>query len=625
MSWASLSEHVYRYDDTCNVYVLTSGDRALLIDLGAGGVLDELDTIGVNHVDWLLHTHHHRDQCSGHARLAVDTRVGVPASEEHAFADVERFWQTAPVYDLYDCAGIHNVVARDVRVDRALDDREVLEWEGLRLETLPTPGHTRGSVSYLVEVDGLLYAFSGDLIHSSGRVWTVHDLSWWYGGAEGYRCAAESAATLRRRAPDRLGPSHGPVLEDSDAALRELELNLRAHIRCIDPPRSAHTLGDDVGCGRFDQIGDRLVAVTHTCANFYVLLGDGGDALFFDYGFGGEHHFKANFRFVEHSLDVLRERFGMERPAVVVPTHYHDDHVAGIGFLQERFGTEVWAFEGFADLLERPWAYRIPCLWPRPLRVSRRIREGETITWNGIELTCRHAPGHTWYAAAYLGEIDGRRVAFAGDAVARDADGRLWGGGPVYRNRLGRDDFAATAELLLAYGPELLLTGHRGVVEVSPEDLVRFAAWAREFSDTLGSLLADPAGAGFQLDPDLVTCLPYQLTGVAGEPLEVGVEVRNPLPEAADALVRLVVPDGWSADPDAERVRIGPGSCGRVGFSVQPLPDAVRGVRHVAFAEVTLGPHRLGLAAEALIVLSERNVLPDVLVGDLRPSDTLRL
>ena len=63
------------------------------------------------------------------------------------------------------------------------------------------------------------------------------------------------------------------------------------------------------------------------------------------------------------------------------------------------------------------------------------------------------APGHTWYAAAFLAEIDGRRVAVVGDAVSRDADGRFWGGGPVYRNRLGMDDFSATADLLLGYEP----------------------------------------------------------------------------------------------------------------------------------------------------------------------------
>src|SRR5579863_4510880 len=49
--------------DSCNVYVLRDGDRALLIDFGSGHILNLLAQIGVSKVDAILHTHHHRDQC----------------------------------------------------------------------------------------------------------------------------------------------------------------------------------------------------------------------------------------------------------------------------------------------------------------------------------------------------------------------------------------------------------------------------------------------------------------------------------------------------------------------------------------------------------------------------------
>jgi glyoxylase-like metal-dependent hydrolase (beta-lactamase superfamily II) len=452
-------------------------------------------------------------------------------------------------------------------------------------------------------VDGLVYAFTGDLIHSSGKVWTVHDLDWWYGGLEGFRSAVASSSSIRRCSPDRLAPSHGEVIDDPAPALAALEDSLLGHLRCITRPALPGPPGDEFATGRFELVAEGLVAVTHTCANFYVLLGDAGEALFFDYGFAGEHHFKAGFRFVEHSLDVLRDRFGVERPAVVVPTHYHDDHVAGIGFLHRRFDTEVWAFDGFADVLERPWRYRIPCLWQAPVRISRRIREGETIDWNGTTLETRHAPGHTWYAAAFLGEIAGRRVAVTGDAVSRDLNGGLWGGGPVYRNRLGIGDFSTTAELLLSYEPELLLTGHRGVVPVSRTDLEGFAGWAREYSKTVAQLLPDPASGGFHLDPDIVSILPYQAEGRPGEPVELEVEVRNPCEIVVDAGVRLVLPGGWSAQPESGSSRVDPGENRRIRVSIVAPPNAARDVRHVVLADVTLGSRRLGQAAESLIVL----------------------
>jgi len=603
MSLVQLSERVHRFEDTCAVYVLTSGERAVLVDLGGGAVLDAVGELGVQKIDWVLFTHHHRDQCSGHRLLPRDARIAAPAREVHAFADVERFWQTAPVYDQYDCTGLHNVVAQDVRVDLALEDGGVLEWEDLRIETLPAPGHTKGSVSYAVEVDGLVFAFTGDLIHSSGKVWTVHDLNWWYGGVEGYRSALTSAAAVRRRMPDRLAPSHGELIDDPTPALAALEESLLTHLRCITRPALPGPPADEFVTGRFELIGESLVAVTHTCANFYVLLGDSGEALFFDYGFAGEHHFKAGFRFVEHSLDILRERFGVRRPAVVVPTHYHDDHVAGIGFLRQHFDTEVWAYDGFADLLERPWRYRVPCLWPEPARISRRIQDGDTIEWGGARLEVHRAPGHTWYAAAFLGEVGGCRVAVAGDAVAQDLNGGLWGGGPVYRNRVGIGDFSTTADVLLEYEPELLLTGHRGVVPVSRSDLEGFASWAREYSKTVARLLPDPSSAAFQLDPDLVRVLPYQAEGRPGEPVDLEVEVRNPFGAAVDAAVRLVLPDGWSAEPEAGGARVDPDDSGRILFSVLAPRGAARDVRHVVLADVTLGSRRLGQTAESLVIL----------------------
>ena len=64
-----LSEHLYRFTDTCQVYVIKDGDNALLIDSGSGEVVELLDQIGVSQIEWVLHTHHHRDQCTGTPRL----------------------------------------------------------------------------------------------------------------------------------------------------------------------------------------------------------------------------------------------------------------------------------------------------------------------------------------------------------------------------------------------------------------------------------------------------------------------------------------------------------------------------------------------------------------------------
>jgi len=45
-----------------------------------------------------------------------------------------------------------------------------VEWEGLTIEVVDTPGYTTGAVSYLFEADGKRIACVGDLIYGDGKI-----------------------------------------------------------------------------------------------------------------------------------------------------------------------------------------------------------------------------------------------------------------------------------------------------------------------------------------------------------------------------------------------------------------------------------------------------------------------
>src|SRR6185369_12396166 len=78
----SVSQDLFVWKDVCNVYVFRDGENALLVDLGDGSVLDHLSEIGVKKVEWVLLTHHHREQCLGYARIKdMGVRVGAPEAE----------------------------------------------------------------------------------------------------------------------------------------------------------------------------------------------------------------------------------------------------------------------------------------------------------------------------------------------------------------------------------------------------------------------------------------------------------------------------------------------------------------------------------------------------------------
>jgi len=41
-NFTKITEHLYKFCDTCNVYIIKDGDRGILIDAGSGKVLDYL-------------------------------------------------------------------------------------------------------------------------------------------------------------------------------------------------------------------------------------------------------------------------------------------------------------------------------------------------------------------------------------------------------------------------------------------------------------------------------------------------------------------------------------------------------------------------------------------------------
>jgi glyoxylase-like metal-dependent hydrolase (beta-lactamase superfamily II) len=601
-----LSDNVYSFTDTCNVYVVTSGDACLLIDTGDGGVLEHLSAVGIKRVEWVLHTHHHRDQCQGDRRLDSSTRIAVPARELHHFASAEAFWQSLKLDDRYLCANVFSTLATSVPVALAIADYETFTWSGIDFLALPTPGHTRGSVTYLATIDGITYAFCGDLIHSGGRIWTLHDLDWDYSIADGVSVALHSTQSLARYSPDRLTPSHGHINAATDSALKELSANLERlysvvgcrYLGDINPPIATEP--------RLEAISEHLTGITHTSANFYALTSASGHTLLFDYGFPSfDHVMGARARFMQHSLDALAEFRGIDHVETVLPTHYHDDHVAGFGHLREMYGTEVWAPALFANILREPTAYRLPATWGEPIVVDATFDVDSELAWEEYRFRTRHVPGHTWYAVAYLSEIDGRRVAVSGDQIQRDADGNLRGGGPVYPNRLYTGDFARGIGAILEFEPELLLTGHDGAIEVRARDLDHLHKWCRDLEDAWQAIAAFPDELNFALDPSFVRIHPYRSYIDVGDTSVLEIVVVNHHNHEASLAIHPRPPAGWNVLPDTFERDLGPGEEARFTLHVTAPPTAAVKQTFVLTLDVRLGEHHFGETSEALLITDQ--------------------
>lgn len=599
-----LSASLWWYRDTCNVYLWTAGERGLLIDFGSGGILEVLPETGVREIVAIAHTHHHRDQCGGDDRaVELGIPIWVPARERALFESTEAFWHLRKTYDSYDASSLGFTRTTSIPVARSLVDHERIVWGGGSMEVLPTPGHTKGSVSLVAEIDGQAVAFSGDLIAGHGRVPTLHDLQWQYGMPDAVGAALHSVTNLRGRGPQRLLPSHGAPMDDGQASLRALAANLQTLAGLLAEIRRNRvwTTWPSSIDQPLTQVLPHLWVNSHSLANTYALVDDDGDALILDYGFPSWDHFFADQRFVAHTLDDFRSEAGLQRVSATIPSHYHDDHLAGVPWLQREHGAQAWIHETFADIVATPERYDLPCLLPEPIRVDRVLADGDRVEHAGASLETFHMPGHTMFAMGLAGVLDGVRVAYTGDNLLAGALSPLRAAAPIYRNVMRLDSIRVGVERLIEHAPELLLTGHTGALQVTPQDLDEFVAWARQLEFVIGRLVPVPGLEDEALDPYVARFDPYRARAVAGDRVEAAIVVRNHGPVAREAVVRVRAPEGWTIDPDEDRAIIpshGATWTAPVGVSV---PRTATPGRHVLTADVWLGGEPRGELAEMLL------------------------
>lgn len=615
------------------MYVLVDQGFGVVVDAGSGLVLEHLAEASVETLEWVLHTHHHRDQAWGTPLLrSRGARVAVPEHERPLFESAELHWQSRRIFDNYDLRNTFFTVAENIPVDAVLEDYETFEWRDYRFEILPAKGHTFGSSMLIAEIDGQRVAFVGDLLVAGGRLYQLHAMEYAYGELEGILFTLQSVQALRKCEVDLALPSHGPPIVDVVGDLARLERRLMDVVNLgegigvmgsLGPGRSGQETGTRLpatlflGDPGFVRLSEHLLwSGPWTCSNFYVLLSNSRKALLIDYGhsyyahlhIGPDHHGLETMRFVEHHLDRLREDHGIDRIDVVIPTHIHDDHTCGIPYLQRHEGTRCWALTQVGLILEDPAAWAsTPCVFPKRIRIDRSLRDGEHFSWEEFSLTIYWAPGQTEFHSLVVADIDGRRVAFTGDNyfLTEVIAGTLVESSPmqttVLRNSFQLAMHRRCAEVLSAAAPELICPGHRDVLQCSKRDIDRYVDFIVRKERVFRNLVHEPAD--HYIDLFWVRLVPYVAVVQPGEVIDYRLLLRNTFPEQIEFGARLLPPPGWTVSDGWGTVEIEPGGSAELSLRAQ-APRQSDGIRRLLTAEVSVGGRSHGPLAEALVVVA---------------------
>ncbi len=518
-----------------------------------------------NQVEVVLFTHHRRDVAwAGRGLVERGAKAVVPAREIQLFTEVESFWakfQQARFHD-YSQAST-KILRQSLAVSQSVQGGQTFSWEGDTFRVLDTPGYTRGAVTYVFQHQGKTVAFTGDLIYGDGKLFDLYSLQdaipeAKIGGYHGYAARLSEVMTSLRKVaaekPDLIIPARGPIITEPLAAIDRLAQRIQAlyaNYLSIDALRwyfkDTHIQAKAKRVLGTTEVNWMPMAETFPgglpswivpITNSRLILAADGSGFLSDCG---------NVRVLEaikqrHNAGTLTGVDG------VFITHYHDDHTDQIPALVKAFGPTVYAFHGLSDILERPAAYRLPCLTTASIVASGKFSHRATWRWKEFQMTGYNFPGQTLYHDALLVKKDGGEgILFIGDSFTPSGidDYCLQN-----RNFLHEDlGYFQCLQILQQVPADTWL------INQHVEPAFRFSArQIQTMQETLRQRLPLLQDLSPWDDPNLLMdegwarFYPYAMRAEAGESVQCKLNLMNHSPQSQPYTAKVHLPKGWQLE-----------------------------------------------------------------------------
>lgn len=135
-----------------NCYLISTDKSAIVIDPGFNSsYVEDFLLKNADKERMILLTHAHFDHIGGALQLKEKTgvKIAIGRIDEPSLSD-----------ENYNLSTLFNAYIKPFNADILLDDGEITKIGDITLKTIHTPGHTKGSVGYLIENN----LFSGDTL-----------------------------------------------------------------------------------------------------------------------------------------------------------------------------------------------------------------------------------------------------------------------------------------------------------------------------------------------------------------------------------------------------------------------------------------------------------------------------
>ncbi|MEO2012866.1 MAG: MBL fold metallo-hydrolase [Fuerstiella sp.] len=389
----------------------------------------------VRNIDRVLLTHGRRDILwKAKPLIAGGAMATAPNRERFGLENTKEFWENFKTSRFHDYAQqTTKIVTEPVAIDQWVNDGDSVEWRRLKFRVLETPGFTRGSVSYIVQLDGKTTAFTGDLIYGDGRILDLYSFQdaipeakvrGYHGYGSRLADLVQSLQKIAAEKPNLIVPARGPLIRNPSAAIEKLIVRVQTLYRNYLSTSALHWYFKE---DRMRDCGERILgpaadielmpyshheetpAWVFENSTSRLLISDSGRGFLLDCGYQ---------RVIDSANELITQGVISGVDGIFV-THYHDDHTDMVQAAAEAFQCPVYATKEYADFLENPEAYHLPAMTSNAIRDVTVLPDGHHMKWHEFNLTFHFFPGQTWYHGAVFVRKDKERpIFFIGDAFA---------------------------------------------------------------------------------------------------------------------------------------------------------------------------------------------------------------
>jgi glyoxylase-like metal-dependent hydrolase (beta-lactamase superfamily II) len=604
-----LSEHVSFMPGSINGVVVEKGNDRLVVYGDPAGVIENAEMV--------LFTHSRRDVVWAGRKLVENGATAVvPESDVDNFTKVGKFWSDFTTRRFHDYASQGTkILTKSLNVGRTVKPGENFSFKKIPIEVLDTPGYTRNAVSYLIEIDGVRYAFVGDIIYGNGKLFDLYSLQdevaeakigGYHGWAGRMSILIDSLRKVAAKKPDILVPIRGPVIRNPGEAINLLIKRLRAvyeNYLSISAGRWYFKSNYDILARRVlgqnpkvnwmpwaEVIKDKPPEWIVPISNSRLIVSKDHRGFLVDCGSRG----------IVAQVIKLKEAGKLTGLDGIFITHYHDDHTDNAAAALAEFDCPVYATGPVIDILEHPGRFRLPCLTPNPITDIKVMPEASKMRWKEFTFTFYDFPGQTIYHDSLLVEKDNaEKIFFIGDSFTPS----------------GIDDYCLLNRNLLhasmgyLYCLNFLKTIPAGTLLINEHVVEPFSYGTQQIDlmmttltkrkELLAELLPwDEPNYG--IDEQWVCFYPYGCKTKPGRTIRLSIKAFNHSNTSHTDSFALNLPAGFKAESKTATLTVAPCSEKQADFNLAVDTSVVPGT-YVITADVEQGKWDLHQWTEAII------------------------